>query len=123
MMILRVVTIEGTTPKKDKSISIRINTLEQTPIQAAELFSMMGKVAVVAIKEDSEAFTDDEIGVLDSIEVDLYDKTKSPSKRLRNTLWMNLKQELDRNPTDKEFKEYYGVKMEQIITHYKDKLE
>ena len=122
-MILRIVTIDGATPRKDKSISLRMSTLEQTPTQAAELFSLMGKMAVVAIKEDAESFSSDEMDSLDSIDVDLYDKGKSPSKRLRNTLHVLYQQELGRKPTDEEFKEYYRVKMEQLITHFKDKLE
>lgn len=122
-MILRIVTIEGTTPKKDKSVSLRFCTMEQTPEQAAELFSLMGKMAVIAIKPDQESFLNEDIGKLDEIEVDLQDQGKTPSKRLRNSLYVLHSQEIGRKPTAEEFKDFYKMRMERMIEFVKNKLD
>lgn len=48
---------------------------------------------------------------------------KSPSKRLRNVLWVKCKQNLGRLPTDDEFLEYYSSKINSIIDKIKLTLE
>jgi hypothetical protein len=66
--------------------------------------------------DPGEANTFDE---LDKIELDLYDKKKTQSQRLRAVLYKLYKQEGGQG----EFKDYYKVKTEKIIEHFKSRIE
>ena len=118
-MIIKIVTLEGVNRKKDRSIGLRFTTLqEQTSEELRVLDELFQRNCVIAIKEDDK-LTSDEISDLDNLEVDLYDKAKSPSKRLRNVLFVQH-QQLNNGS---EWKDYYNSQMEKIITHFKDKLD
>ena len=58
--------------------------------------------------------------LLEGLQSDLRDKEKSPSKRLRNTLWVLWDQS---NGGFENFDNFYVHHMEKMITHFKDKLE
>jgi hypothetical protein len=60
----------------------------------------------------------DEEDLIDSVDADI--ETKTPSQRLRGVLYRNFEQD---NKGCKDFKEYYRIEMEKIITHYKQKLD
>lgn len=62
----------------------------------------------------------EEVSKFDELEADLMDKEKTPSKRMRNVLFVNWKQS---NKGFEEFKDYYAYQMEIIINHFKSKLE
>lgn len=61
--------------------------------------------------------TKEEENIIDSTDADL--QTKTPSQRLRNTLFRNWEQD---NKGIPDFKNYYRIYMENIIGHYKSKL-
>lgn len=63
--------------------------------------------------------TGDEEAMLDGVDIDLGN-TKTPSQRLRNTLYRKWEQ---KDAGFKDFKEYYKHMMEKIIIHYKNTLE
>lgn len=123
-MIIKAVTIDATTRRKDRSVSIRMTTMvEQTSEDLKELDMLFQQHAVIAIKPESNPFTDAQIEELDSIDVDLEDTNKTPSKRLRNVIWIYHSQVLGRTPTKEEFREFYNAHIEKKINEYKDKLD
>jgi len=122
-MIIKLVTLEGASRRKDRSASIRFQTTaEQSQAEMAELDGLFQQHCIIAIKEEDMPFSDIELKDLDSINIDLYDTNKSQAKRIRNTLWVIHEQHLGRKPTEKEFAEYYHIKTEQIIEHLKSKI-
>jgi hypothetical protein len=124
-MIIKLTTLTRASRKADKSVNISFNTTtEQSVQEMAELDAMHNQTCIVAIKPEDTPFQDNELKDLDSIDMDLEDKTKTPSKRLRSVLYRLWEQEnngVNNLPT--EFKEYYKLTMEKIITHYKGKLD
>jgi len=122
-VIIKLVTLTGANRRADKSASIKFTTaLEQSTAEMSELDTLFQQECVIAIKESETPFLDSELKDLDSLKVDLYDSSKSQSKRIRNVLWKNQEYELKRKPTDEEFREYYRIKTEAIIEHFKSKL-
>jgi hypothetical protein len=73
---------------------------------------------VIYLREGSEV-TKEEVEIIDEMDIELG-SNKTPSQRLRNTLYVNFEQ----NPQGfTEFREFYKYQMEKIITHYKNKLD
>ena len=123
-MIIKTCTLTRLNRKADRSVSLSFVTMtEQSTKEMADLDAMHQQDCILAIKPAENQFNDSEMRDLDSIDVDLYDNNKSQSKRIRNVLWRLHEQELGRKPTQEEFKEYYRIKTEQIIEHFKNKLD
>ena len=117
-MIILPAQIESIKSRKDKTTAIVIGTNELTPATAGQLFSLQNSFVYVALKE--EEFATNEREILDDLKADFEIERKSNGQRLRNILyklWEN----------DKEgfltFTRYYDHKMEQLINHFKSKLE
>jgi hypothetical protein len=91
---------------------------EQSSEQLKELDQMFQQNCIVAIKDEETPFLDNELKDLDSVDMDLEDTTKTPSKRLRNVLYRLWEQE-----NEGEFKDFYKTKMEILIEHFKNKLD
>jgi hypothetical protein len=122
-MIIKLTTLNRLSRKADKSVSITFTTaMEQTSEEYLNLDRLFQKDCILAIKEGDSQFKDVELNDLDSIDLDIYDNKKSQSQRIRNVLWKIQEQELKREPTHEEFKEYYRIKTEQLIEHFKNKL-
>jgi hypothetical protein len=103
--------------RKDKTFSISFDTNELTPENFTIIGQLNGKFGFLAFKEDE--FKNKELDLLSELKSDYNDPTKSPSKRLRNVLFLNWKE------TPQGFKtaeEHYNYIMELIINHYKGKL-
>ena len=123
-MIIKLCTLDGTRRKSDKTISLNICTaVEQTTQEMAELDAMFQQHILVAIKEEDTPFTDVELEDLSNVNVDLYDTSKSQSKRIRNVIWRLQEQDLKRPPTKDEFSVFYNLKTEAIIEHFKKRLD
>lgn len=123
-MIIKLVTLTRASRKADRSISISFNTMSEGSYhEMSELDALFQQHCLIAIKPSDTPFLDKEIKDLDAVDMDLEDKTKSLSKRLRNIMWLTNSQILGRNPTDKEFREYYKNEYEKLIDHYKNKLD
>lgn len=123
-MIIKLTTLTRANRRADKSVSISFTTMdEQTNAQMAELDALFQQDCLLAIKPSETPFLDKELKDLDSVDMDLEDTRKTPSKRLRDVLWVLQKQELGRIPTDIERKEFYKIRMEQIINLIKNRLE
>jgi hypothetical protein len=123
-MIIKLCTLDGVTRRPDLSISLRFRTvMEQSTLELSELDSIFQRHVLIAIKEEDNPFADVELEDLSNVNVDLYDTSKSQSKRIRNVLWRLHEQELKRPPTKDEFSVFYNLKTEAIIEHYKKHLD
>jgi len=103
-------------PKADGSWSVTLSTNILTKPEKECIDNMHNQLVAVMIKEGEIDKADGSI--LDSIDTDLMDKDKTPSKRLRNVLFKLWEQS-----GTGDFKDFYKTKMEQIIEHYKSKLD
>jgi hypothetical protein len=113
--MIRQVTLDSATRRKDKSVSIRFTTdLEQTGNEFMDIDSLLNQRGILYFSTKGE-LTQAEIDAIDKTDIELEGKTLS--QRLRNVLYVYAKQE------GKEFNQFYASEMERIIQHYKDKLE
>ncbi len=116
-MITLNATVENLSTRADRTVKIVIGTQEN--VKAAELFALQGQLVTVGIS--TNGLKPDEIELLrnSKFEIDDIPDGKSPSQRLRNTLFRNWEQA---NGGYSDFNLYYLNKMETIINHYKAKL-
>ena len=119
MKILQAATFDGYTPRKDKSTSLRFITQELTPQQVAEIHSGIDGFGVLYFRE-GENMNQDEIEELDQVDLDLYDRAKTQSQRIRGVLYRLYEQD---DEGYKDFKTYYKAKTEKFITWLKSKIE
>jgi hypothetical protein len=107
--------IENIATRKDRSIKIIIGTQEMSPADAGQIFTYNGQLVTVYI---CPAEIDNrELEQVDKLNPELNSKSKS--RRLRDVMFVAWKQ----NPEGyKTFDEYYSAKYEQIIDHWKTKL-
>lgn len=123
-MIIKLTTLDGITRRKDRSVTMRFTTcIEQTSEELKILDMMFQQNVLVALKPETSKFLDAELKDLDSVDLDLEDNTKSQSKRIRNVLWRVLESNLKREPTKSEFSDFYRAKTENIISHFKSKID
>ena len=102
---------------KDKTIKIEFETNELTPEQLAEIGLHSQAFGYLAFKKDE--FKSEQIQLIDELKADYEDRTKTPSKRLREVLFVAWKQ----SPEGYErFEDYYRYRMEVFIDHIKSKL-
>ena len=102
----------------DKSINVMFNT----PEPSREIFNALDSFHQVfgfLMFKDSE-IQNEEISTFDELEADLMDKEKTPSKRLRNSLFVCWQR---KDEGFEKFDDYYRFKMEKFITHVKSKIE
>ncbi len=112
--VLLPVIIEGLTTRKDGSVSVKLETQELKPNQAAELFQLRGKYGFAYLSgRDVEANTKK---IIDSLDPEL--KGKTPGQRLRNTLFVYWEQ----SGKEGDFEDFYKKKMEGIISLIKQEL-
>ncbi len=115
--LLRQVTLDRATRKKDKSVSLTfITSLEQTSEQFTEIDKLLDTTGILYFKSQG-TLTTSEMDELDSVDLELEGKTKS--QRLRSVLFIYWDQN---KPTD-SFKDFYSLEMEKIIEQYKSKLD
>ena len=112
--ILCPAIFDGYTRRKDRSVSLRFITQEKT---SAEIMDI-DQFGILYFRGE-EKMNPDEIEELDNIDLDVYDEPKSQSQRLRNVLYILWKQEGERG----DFKKFYKQKTEEIIQHFKNKLQ
>ncbi len=102
-------------PLKDGSFNVVINTNVLTKDQKTIVDDLYNKPVYVMLKEGE--ITPDEIDILDSVQIDLKEKT--PSQRLQNVFYRNWEQD---TKGFLDFREYYKTEMEKLITHFRNKL-
>jgi len=121
-VIIKAATLTGISRRADRSANLRFVTMtEQTSEEMKLLDMMFQQTCLIAIKPEDSPFLDAELKDLDSVDLDLYDNNKSPSKRIRNCLYILWEQsEIDH---EKEpFPEFYKIKMDKLIDMIKQKL-
>lgn len=117
--ILLPAQLDGYSNRKDKTVALRFITQEQTSEQVAHIHSQIDGFGYLFFKVESE-ITAAERAELDALQTDLYDNPKTQSQRLRNVLFRLHEQD---DEGVKDFAEFYKKKTDQIIQHFKDKLE
>jgi hypothetical protein len=117
MGILIQAQIEAISTRKDKTVKLTIGSQELPNAKAGELFSMQN--SIVNLYLSNNLIQDEMMAEIDKVSIDTIDKEKSPSKRLKAVLYVWWEQS-DKIGT---FDEFYRIKMEEIITHFKSKLE
>jgi hypothetical protein len=116
MSILRNVTFERASRRKDKSISLSfITSLEQSTDEFMELDTVLNDSGVLFFKSNG-TLTKEEVKALETSEIEVEGKTKS--QRLRNVIYILHQQ----SGLTNSFNDFYANKMEEIIQHFKDKL-
>ena len=124
--LLRTVTLDRAVRKKDKSVSFTfITSTEQTSEQFMEIDALLNDSGVLFFKSNGN-LTKEEVKALESTEIEVEGKSKA--QRLRNVLYVYQKQlqESGLEPMavfNMPFHEFYAQKMEEIIEHFKGKLE
>jgi hypothetical protein len=114
--LLRQVTLDRASRRKDKSVSLTfITSLEQTSEEFKCVDEMLDSTGVLYFKPNGK-LTDQEVKELDGAELVIEGKSKS--QRLRNVLYVYCQQK-----GYNDFKEFYATEMEKIILHYKSKLD
>lgn len=103
--------------KKDRSVSLHFIT--GTEVSYEDLEPIDKNVDLMG----TLVFLPDGMQRVEVPKIDSDLQEKSPSKRLRNTLFVLQKQILGREPTQDEFADYYSRAMERIIQKVKDKLD
>ncbi len=105
-------------PRVDGSFSIGLSTLMLNKEQREAVHDLFQQSCYVMIK-DSE-ISREEIEEMDSVEMDLEDPKKTPSRRLRSVLYLEWEQKYQDHVT---FKEFYKIEMEKLIEVRKQRLE
>ncbi len=116
-MITLSAQIETLSTRADRSWKIVIGTQEMNPADVATLASMQNQVAFVAINPDP--FTSEQKEVIENTKAELSENGKTHGQRLRGVIYRLWEQD---NEGYKEFHDFYIVKMDKIINHYKTKL-
>jgi len=116
--IICPVVLDGYSRRKDRTVSLRFITQEKSSSEIMQIDSMTDQFGILYFR-GQEDMNHEEIKELDSIDLDLYDEPKSQSKRLRNVLYIIWKQEGELG----DFKKYYKQKTEEVIQHFKDKID
>ena len=106
--------IKKVTTKSDNTLEITLNTQELPIEQMAQMFTLKNSHCAVAIAPYGE-----EVEPFDPATIDAP-KDKSPSNRLRNVLFRVWERD---NQGYIDFNSWYLVKMNEIIQHYKGKLD
>lgn len=112
-------TVDRVSTMSDGTLRIYVGTQEMPYSKMAQLFSFDKQAGYFLISK--KEITNNEVKVVeDASKGATPKKGKSPSQRLRNTLYKLWEKEA---PEDLEFQEYYEAKIETIINHYKTKLD
>jgi len=103
-------------PLKDGSINVTFETNELAPEEIVKLHSLHNTYGVLYFKQESQ-LTEQELKDLDSLEMEYNGISKS--KRLKNVLYRLW--EKDKSGMTNE--QYYAKTMDNLIEHFKKKLD
>jgi len=101
----------------DGSLGFVCETQELSPSKAGELFALRGKTTMTYISP-KDTISQKEIDQVNAIDAEIQGKT--PSKRLRDVLYVLFTQQPDGY---QDFELFYKFKMNQITEHFKSKLQ
>lgn len=107
------VIVDGIKTLKDRSLKLSLVSPELKPEEMSILFSLNQDQAACVLASKGSKIDEGEL----DIEME-FPEEKSPSKRLKNVLYVLWKQE----ESKEEFELYYRTKMERLIDFVKEKL-
>jgi len=110
--------LDGYQRRKDRTVSLRFVTQEKSSAEVMDIDSLTNAFGILYFRGE-EQLNSDEIEELDKVELDIYDEPKTQSQRLRNVLFILWKQEGEKG----DFKTFYKQKTEEVIQHFKNKIE
>lgn len=116
-MIVLSAQLESMQSRADKSWKLIFGTQELTPDLIGQVGKMQNDVLFIAINPDP--FNNEQKEIIENTKVEFADTGKTPSERFRGVLFVKWKAESEGY---QNFHDYYIVKMEQLINHYKSKL-
>lgn len=108
-------TVTKVTTMRDKTVRIQVDCQESAPEHMAELFALNDKLGWFFFHEKPIK----EIDTKDLPEIKLEKWEKSPSQRLRATMFCYWEQ----TKPDMPFEAFYRTEMEKIIDYLKTKLD
>lgn len=107
--------LESIATRVDGTMKITLSTQEIDPATAVNLFQLRGKFCKSLISDSNITKLEEEL--VDSTPLVSGKKNKSESQRLRAVLFL-LSQQMQQ-----DFEPFYKQKMEDLILHFKSKLE
>ena len=116
-MIVINAILESFRSLKDKTIKLSFETQEPSAEQIQQIANNIQKFGYLIFSGNQ--LTSEQLDEIDKAKNDLYDSSKTPSKRLRNVLFVWWQQD---GKGYEKFDDYYLYQMERIITNVKDKL-
>jgi hypothetical protein len=116
-MIVLSAQLEGMQSRADKSWKLIFGTQELTPEQIGQVGQMQQSICFIAI--NSDPFSNSQKEIIENTKVEFADTGKTPSERLRGVFYVKWK---DKPEGYENFHDYYIIKMEKLINHYKSKL-
>lgn len=105
--------LENISTRSDGSLKFTLGTQEMDSLQAGNLFQFRGKYLKCLLSDTN--ITQVEQGVVDSEKMNALPHSKSPSKRLKNVMYLVYKAQRIQVP----FEDWYANEMEMHITSYK----
>jgi len=102
---------------KDRTLILAFETNEPTPEQITNIALSIQCAGFLAFNKD--VFKTEQLRIIDETKADYEDKTKTPSKRLRDVLFVAWKQNSEGY---EKYEDYYRYKMDMFINHVKSKL-
>ena len=117
-MIVINATLESFRSLKDKTLSLNFGTQEPTAEQIQAIALNAQKYGYLVFS--GTQLTSEQLDAIDKAKNDLYDSQKTPSKRLRNVLYVWYEQD---SKGYKTFEDYDLYHMERIIEKVKSKLD
>lgn len=117
-MITIPAVLENVSTRKDKTLKLTFGSNELSPNQAAELLTSADKYGYLAFK--IESFQKSELENIEGLKSEIDFGLKTPSQRLRGVLFKLYESDSE---DFKTFAKYYDHKMEQLINHFKTKLD
>lgn len=109
------VIIDGVTKKKDGTLSLKLGTQELPPEDTAMIFELGNKQVWCALAET--ALTEDNLDIPETMME--FKTDKSPSERLRNSLYVYW----EAKRKDITWDIFYRQQMEKFIEHVKEKID
>lgn len=116
MRITYAAQLDGYQRRKDKSVSLRFVTQELTSLEVQNIDTLLDTYGILYFRGE-ETMNKDEVEELDAVELDLYDKPKTQSQRLRNVLFKVWQVK----GKGEDFKEFYKTETNRMITYYKNR--
>lgn len=110
--------LETVSTRRDNTLKLVFGTNELPPSIVSNLFSQHNKYGFLMFKDQD--FNPNDIDKMSKLKVDLDDRTKTPSQRLRGVLFRMYEQDAKGFDT---FAKYYDHHMEKVIEHFKKQLD